>query len=97
MERWGFYLSGIKFGILEMDNNEICHQMLDVMTNEYVEKEVLKADDSRYQVMGKMNVYEALSRLTEYEKGIASGEDRFETCHVKSSQNAVKVNMFRES
>ena len=41
MERWGFYLSGIKFGILEMDNNEICHQMLDVMTNEYVEIEVL--------------------------------------------------------
>lgn len=81
MERWGFYLSGIKFGILELDASGITHQILDVMTNTYEEKEALKEEDKRYQVMGKMDVYEAMTRLQEYEKGIASGEDRFETCH----------------
>ena len=41
MERWGFYLSGIKFGILELDASGITHQILDVMTNTYEEKEAL--------------------------------------------------------
>ncbi|MBQ6835106.1 MAG: CocE/NonD family hydrolase [Lachnospiraceae bacterium] len=81
MERWGFYLSGIKFGILEIQENVITHQMLNVMTDAYDPSEELRAEDNRYQVMGKMNVFEALTRLPEYENGIAQGSDRFETCH----------------
>lgn len=79
MERWGFYLSGIKFGILEKDGEKVFHRKLNVSSGEYEAKRELTAEDTEYQVMGKMNVLEAMMRLDVYEKGIAEGTDRFET------------------
>lgn len=80
MERWGFYLSGIKFGILEKEDGKVYHQILDAASGEYATREELTAGDKRYQVMGKMNVLEAMEHMDAYEQGIAQGADCFETC-----------------
>lgn len=80
-EQWGFYLSGIKFGILETGNGQIFHRPFQVNSGEFGEREELTADVHRYQEMGKINVLEAMTRLGEYESGIAQGADRFETVH----------------
>ena len=81
MERWGFYVSGIKFGILETENGQIFHQPLNVYTGEFCERESLTESYSLYQEMGKMNVLEALSRMDTYEKGIGEGTEKFETVY----------------
>jgi len=81
MERWGFYVSGIQFGILEKENGQIFHQPLNVYTGEFCERESLTENYSLYQEMGKMNVLEALSRMDTYEKGISEGAEKFETVH----------------
>lgn len=81
MERWGFYLSGIRFGVLETDGTKIMHWPLNVHTGEPEESAELTMEYTRYQEMGKMNVMEAFAHLPEYEKGIQSGADRFETAY----------------
>ncbi len=79
MERWGFYVSGIRYGILDREGDKVYHQPLDVTTGVFGARTELGAEDRRYQEMGKMDAREALLRLEEYEDGIAKGEDRFET------------------
>ncbi len=79
MERWGFYVSGIKFGILEKENGAIYHCPLNVETGLFEERRELNAEYVLYQEMGKMNVLEAMKNVEEYEAGIALGTDRFET------------------
>lgn len=81
MERWGYYVSGIKFGILEKENGRIFHQPMNLYTGEFSERECLTESYSLYQEMGKMNVLEALSHIAAYEKGIAEGFEKFETVH----------------
>ena len=81
MERWGFYVSGIKFGILENDNGTIWHMPLNMENGEFDSRTELCADFSLYQDMGKMNVLEALSHMSAYETGISAGTDRFETVY----------------
>ena len=53
MERWGFYVSGIKFGILEKESDQIWHQPLDLGTGVFEERRTLGEDYSLYQEMGK--------------------------------------------
>lgn len=81
MERWGFYLSGVQFGILEKSGGKIYHQPLNVYSGCFEERQEFLPGDDRYQVMGKMNVYEAMSRIEDYEACAGDGPDRFETGH----------------
>ncbi len=80
-DQWKFYVSGICFGILEVNDGIIFHQPYDVHTGTFELKRELSADYRIYQEMGKMNVLEALSHLSEYERGVQSGQDCFETAH----------------
>ena len=48
MERWGFYLSGIQYGICEKEGEHIYHQPLNVETGEYGERRVLKKEEEWY-------------------------------------------------
>ncbi len=77
--KWGFYVSGICFGKLEIEGKKIYHRPYDVYTGIFQEKEVLTSEFTMYQEMGKMNVLEALERLDEYEAGVAEGKDKFTT------------------
>lgn len=79
MERWGFYVSGIQFGIVEKENGQIFHRPLNVYTGTFEERTMLTGDFSLYQEMGKMNVLEAMSHLDAYNMKIAEGSERFET------------------
>ncbi len=81
MERWGFYVSGIQFGILEAEEGAVWHQPLNVYTGEFAERAPLTKEFSLYQEMGKLNVLEALEHMAEYEKGIAEGAEKFETVY----------------
>jgi len=77
--KWRYYVSGICFGILEVEDGVIYHCPYDVHKGIFQEKQILTEEYRTYQEMGKMNVLEALTRLGEYENGIAEGKDRFTT------------------
>ena len=77
--KWKFYVSGICFGKIEVEDQGIFHQPYDVYTGTFQEKQVLDSGFTLYQEMGKMNVLEALEQLAEYEAGVAEGKDKFTT------------------
>ncbi len=77
--KWKFYVSGICFGKIEVEDQGIFHQPYDVYTGTFQEKQVLDSGFTLYQEMGKMNVLEALEQLAEYEAGVAKGKDKFTT------------------
>ena len=77
--KWSFYVSGLCFGKLEIEEGNIYHCPYDVYTGTFLEKELLTSEFSMYQEMGKMNVLEALERIEEFEIGAAEGTDKFTT------------------
>jgi len=79
MERWGFYLSGIQYGICEKEGEHIYHQPLNVETGEYGERRVLKKEEEWYKKLGKMDVLDALLHTEEYERALASNPEGFQT------------------
>lgn len=92
MEQWKYYVSGILCGIIETgaDHEDeagtecagelrICHRFFDVFRGIWEENCILSGDDRRYLEVGRMDVREALCNLLEYERGIRSGKERFET------------------
>lgn len=81
MERWRFYLSGICYGICETEGGRIYHQPLVVETGEYGERKELTAEEGWYRSLGKMDVFDALLHVEEYERALAEGKERFSTAH----------------
>ncbi len=79
MERWGFYLSGIQYGICEKEGEHIYHQPLHVETGEYGEKRELTKDEEWYRKLGKMDVLDALLHTEEYERALAGSPEGFQT------------------
>ena len=79
MERWGFYLSGIRYGICEKEGEHIFHQPLLVETGEFGEKRELTKEEEWYKKLGKMDVLDALLHTEEYEHALAEQEEGFST------------------
>lgn len=79
MERWGFYLSGIRYGICEKEGEHIFHQPLLVETGEFGEKRELTKEEEWYKKLGKMDVLDALLRTEEYERALAEQKEGFST------------------
>lgn len=79
MERWGFYLSGIQYGICEKEGGHIYHRPLNVETGEYDEKKELTKEEEWYKKLGKMDVLDALLHTEEYERALADNQEGFQT------------------
>ncbi|EOS39188.1 hydrolase CocE/NonD family protein [Lachnospiraceae bacterium M18-1] len=79
MERWGFYLSGIQYGICEKEGGHIYHRPLNVETGEYGEKKELTKEEEWYKKLGKMDVLDALLHTEEYERALADNQEGFQT------------------
>ena len=79
MERWGFYLSGIQYGICEKEGEHIYHRPLNVKTGEYGEKKELTKEEEWYKKLGKMDVLDALLHTEEYERALADDQEGFQT------------------
>lgn len=79
MERWGFYLSGIQYGICEKEGEHIYHRPLNVETGEYGEKKELTKEEVWYKKLGKMDVLDALLHTEEYERALAENKEGFQT------------------
>ncbi len=79
MERWGFYLSGIQYGICEKEGEHIYHRPLNVETGEYGEKKELTKEEEWYKKLGKMDVLDALLHTEEYERALADNQEGFQT------------------
>ena len=79
MERWGFYLSGIRYGICEKEGQHIYHKPLNVETGEYGEKRELTKEDEWYKKLGKMDVLDALLHTEEYERAMTENQEGFPT------------------
>jgi len=79
MERWGFYLSGIQYGICEKEGGHIYHRPLNVETGEYGEKKELTKEEEWYKKLGKMDVLNALLHTEEYERALADNQEGFQT------------------
>ena len=79
MERWGFYLSGIQYGICEKEGEHIYHRPLNVETGEYGEKKELTKEEEWYKKLGKMDVLDALLHTEEYERALADDQEGFQT------------------
>lgn len=77
--RWKFYVSGICFGKMEIEDQMIYHSPLDVHTGIFQERQVFTSNFKMYQEMGKMNVLEALNSLDEYETELAGNPEKFTT------------------
>lgn len=77
MERWGFYLSGIRYGICEKEGQHIFHRPLLAGTGEYGERRELTKEEDWYKKLGKMDVLEALLHTEEYERILAEKKEGF--------------------
>lgn len=69
IEQWNFYLSGILYGVLKKQEGRIYHRSLDVYTGLLTDWQELEEKNTWYYELGKMDVWEALSRLEEFEAG----------------------------
>ena len=69
IEQWNFYLSGILYGIFKKQEGRIYHRSLDVYTGQLTDWQELDEKYTWYHELGKMDVWEALSRLEEFEAG----------------------------
>ena len=69
IEQWNFYLSGILYGIFKKQEGRIYHRSLDVYTGQLTDWQELEEKYTWYHELGKMDVWEALSRLEEFEAG----------------------------
>lgn len=81
MNRWNFYVSGLLYGVLEREGDQVFHQQMNVEMGVLMERQCLEEEDSWYPVIGKMNAREALLHLDAYEKGIQEGAEQFETVY----------------
>lgn len=79
MERWGFYLSGIRYGICEKEEEHIFHKPLLVETGEYGERRELTREEEWYKKLGKMDVLDALLHKEQYERALAERKESFPT------------------
>lgn len=79
MERWGFYLSGICYGICEKEGEHISHRPLNVETGEYGETRELTKEEEWYKKLGKMDVLDALLHTEEYERTLTVRKEGFPT------------------
>ncbi len=79
MERWGFYFSGIRYGIFEKEGGYIFHERLLVEEGKFSKREELTKEETWYQRIGKMDVLEALIHVEEYEAALEEGKERFLT------------------
>lgn len=69
IEQWNFYMSGILYGVLKKQEGRIYHRPLDVYTGQLTDWRELEEKNTWYYELGKMDVWEALTRLEEYEDG----------------------------
>lgn len=90
MDRWGFYVSGIRYGICEKEEERIFHRPLLVEEGKFGERRELTKEETWYRRLGKMDVLRALCHVGKYEEFLAKGEERFETAgarYEKKSEN----------
>lgn len=79
MDRWGFYVSGIRYGICEKEEGRIFHKPLLVEEGKFGDRRELVKEETWYQRTGKMDVRRALCHVEEYETALAEGKECFET------------------
>ncbi len=79
MDRWGFYVSGIRYGIFEKEEGRIFHRSLLVEEGEFGERRELTREETWYQRLGKMDVLKALCHVEEYETALAEEKECFDT------------------
>lgn len=79
MERWGFYVSGIRYGICEKEEGRIFHKPFLVEEGKFDERRELTKEETWYQRLGKMDIFRALCHVEEYEAALAEGKEYFET------------------
>lgn len=78
MERWEFYLSGIRYGICTKNENGIFHEPLLVEEGRLGESRELTREESWYQKLG-MDVLDALIHVKEYEAAVSDKKESFRT------------------
>lgn len=79
MERWGFYLSGILYGVCEVEGDQVFHRPLDVSTGTLGEKQELTKENTLYQKLGEMDVRDILLHMEEYDAAVSEGKEEFTT------------------
>lgn len=79
MERWGYYVSGIRYGICEREDGCIYHRPLLVEEGRLGEKSVLTEEETWYKRLGKLDALEALRHVAEYESLLHEGKECFVT------------------
>lgn len=79
MERWGFYVSGIRYGICEKEEGRIFHEPLQVEKGTFAKRRELTKEEKWYWSLGRMDVLEALCNVEEYEAALAAGKESFMT------------------
>ncbi|MDE6830838.1 MAG: esterase, partial [Lachnospiraceae bacterium] len=79
MERWGFYVSGIRYGICEKEEGRIFHEPLQVEKGTFAKRRELTKEEKWYWNLGRMDVLEALCNVEEYEATLAAGKESFTT------------------
>jgi len=70
MERWGFYVSGLLYGVLDVEDGQVFHRPVDIHTGELKERMPLEKENTWYLEVGKMDAGEVLLRTEGYEKAL---------------------------
>ena len=79
MERWGYYVSGIRYGICEREEGNIYHRPLLPEEGRFGERRALTEAETCYTRLGKLDAFEALCHVEEYESLLHEAKECFMT------------------